>query len=62
MLFVLVKLVDRTPSVLHDFTGHHIQVDVWRLMKAFEEGFEALTPALFALSAWVSRTDRPYLS
>lgn len=62
VLFVLVKLVDRTPSVLHDFTGHHIQVDVWRLMKAFEEGFEALTPALFALSAWVSRTDRPYLS
>jgi hypothetical protein len=62
VLFVLVKLVDRTPSLLHDFTGHQIQVDVWRLMKAFEEGFEALTPALFALSAWVSRTDKPYLS
>ena len=62
VLFILVKLVDRTPSLLHDFTGHQIQVDVWRLMKAFEEGFEALTPALFALSAWVSRTDKPYLS
>lgn len=61
-LFVLVKIVDRTPSVLHDFTGQHVQIDIWRLMKAFEEGFEALTPALFALSAWVSRTDKPYLS
>lgn len=61
-LFVLVKVVDRAPSLLHDFTGHHVQVDIWRLMKAFEEGFEMLTPALFALSAWVSRTDRPYLS
>jgi hypothetical protein len=62
VLFVLVKIVDRTPSLMHDFTGHHVQVDIWRLMKAFEEGFEMLTPALFALSAWVSRTDKPFLS
>ncbi len=62
VLFVLVKVVDRTPSLLHDFTGHYVQVDIWRLMKAFEEGFEALTPVLFALSAWASRTDKPYLS
>jgi hypothetical protein len=62
VLFVLVKLVDRTPSLVHDFTGQYLNVDVWRLMKAFEEGFEALTPALFALSAWISRTNKPYLS
>lgn len=61
-LLVLAKIVDRTPSMLHHLTGHHVQIDVWRLMKAFEEGFEAITPALFALSAWISRTDRPYLS
>jgi len=62
VLFVLVKVADRTPSLVHDFTGQHIQVDIWRLMKAFEEGFEMLTPALFALAVWVSRTDRPFLS
>lgn len=61
-LFVLAKVVDRTPSVLYDYTGHDLNVDLRRLMLAFEEGFEALTPALFALSAWVSRSDRPYLS
>jgi len=61
-IFVLSKIIDRTPSLTYDFTGHDLNIDIRRLMKAFEEGFEAVTPALFALSAWLSGKERSYLS
>jgi hypothetical protein len=61
-IFVLSKIIDRTPSLTYDFTGHDLHIDVRRLMKALEEGFEAVTPALFALSAWISGKERSYLS
>lgn len=60
--FVLAKVIDRAPSLTYDFTGHDLNIDIRRVMKAFEEGFEAVTPALFALSAWISGRERPYLS
>lgn len=61
-IFVLSKIIDRAPSVLFDLAGYRLDIDVRRLMKAFEEGFEAVTPALFALSAWIGGKDRSYLS
>jgi hypothetical protein len=61
-IFILSKIIDRAPSLLFDLAGHRLDIDVRRLMKAFEEGFEAVTPALFALSAWVGGKDRSYLS
>jgi hypothetical protein len=61
-VFVLSKIIDRAPSVIFDLAGHTLDIDVRRVMKAFEEGFEAVTPALFALSAWVGGKNRSYLS
>ncbi len=60
--FVLSKILDRAPSVIFELSGHRLDTDVRRVMMAFEEGFEAVTPALFALSAWVGGKDRSYLS
>ncbi len=61
-LFVLTKIFDRAPAVIYHLRHENLQIDLLRLMKALEEGHEAMAPILFIASAWISQTERRYLS
>jgi len=61
-LIVVTKLVDRTQGFLATGFGVSLPPGTGQFMAAFEEGMEAVLPVLFAVSAWISQNERPYLS
>jgi len=61
-LLVLTKALDRSYAVLAGNFALWLPPVLQHVTAALEEGLEAVVPLAFALSAWISQTERRYLS
>jgi hypothetical protein len=61
-LLVLTKILDRSYAVLGENFGLWLPPIWHHVTAALEEGLEAVVPLAFAGSAWISQTERRYLS
>ncbi len=61
-LLVLTKALDRSYAVLGGNFALWLPPLWQHVTAALEEGLEAVVPLAFALSAWISQTERRYLS
>lgn len=61
-LLFLTKILDRAPATLAVDYGVRLAPLVGAWFSAFEEGLEAAMPMLLAWSAWVSQSERRYVS
>jgi hypothetical protein len=59
---VLTKAVDRSQALLAAHFALSFPPLLQQVTAALEEGLEAVVPLAFALSAWISQTERRYLS
>ena len=62
VLLVLTKALDRAAGVIAESFMLSLPPLLQHVSAAIEEGLEALVPLAFALSAWISQTERRYLS
>jgi hypothetical protein len=62
VLLVLTKALDRSYAVLGGNLALWLPPLWQQITAALEEGLEGLVPLAFALSAWISQTERRYLS
>ena len=61
-LLVLTKALDRSYAVLAGNFALWLPPVLQHVTAALEEGLEAVVPLALALSAWISQTERRYLS
>ena len=61
-LLVLTKTLDRTAAVLARIFDTALPAVMQQITAALEEGLETAVPLAFAMSAWISQRERPYLS
>jgi hypothetical protein len=61
-LLVLTKALDRSYAVLAGNFALWLPPALQHVTAALEEGLEPVVPLVFALSAWISQTERRYLS
>jgi hypothetical protein len=61
-LLVLTKVLDRSYAVLGENFGLWLPPIWHHVTAALEEGLEAVVPLALAWSAWISQTERRYLS
>jgi hypothetical protein len=62
MVLVFTKILDRSKDLLMQKFGVSLPPEIELFMPALEEGFEAITPLLFIVSAWISQVERRHLS